>query len=134
MTLIILLWPNSESPHNGTLLFLILIFATITSLAAHYSHLLQGCMVAIAGGSWRLIACEEDGAKLWWRVERQLWIEAVGDAWRRRSGEIQRLGGKFWSGRFFRIGRRELQRSEWGELVVKEDEGRLCQRIPEMCR
>jgi hypothetical protein len=24
--------------------------------------------------------------------------------------EIQRLGGKFWSGRFFRIGRRELQR------------------------
>jgi hypothetical protein len=35
----------------------------------------------------------------------------------------------------FRVGRRELQRrSEGGELVVKEDEGRLCQRIPEMCR
>jgi hypothetical protein len=24
--------------------------------------------------------------------------------------EIQRLGNKFWSGRFFRIGRRKLQR------------------------
>jgi hypothetical protein len=40
-------------------------FATITSLAAHYSHLLQGCMAATDGGSWRLIAREEDDAKLW---------------------------------------------------------------------
>ncbi len=35
----------------------------------------------------------------------------------------------------FGVGRGELQkRSERRELVVKEDEGRLCQRIPEMCR
>jgi hypothetical protein len=47
------------------MLFLILIFATITSLAAHYSHLLQDCMAATSGGSRRIIAHEEDGAKLW---------------------------------------------------------------------
>jgi hypothetical protein len=47
------------------MLFLILIFATITGLAAHYSHLLQRCMVATSGGSRRFIAREEDGAELW---------------------------------------------------------------------
>jgi hypothetical protein len=47
------------------MLLLILIFATITGLAAHYSHLLQGCMAATSGGSRRPIAREEDGAKLW---------------------------------------------------------------------
>jgi hypothetical protein len=35
----------------------------------------------------------------------------------------------------WRVGMRELQwRSERRELVVREDEGRLGQRIPEMCR
>jgi hypothetical protein len=47
------------------MLLLILIFATITGLAAHYSHLLQGCMAATSGGSRRPIAHEEDSAKLW---------------------------------------------------------------------
>jgi hypothetical protein len=47
------------------MLFLILIFTTINSLAAHYSHLLQECMAAASGRSRRLIAREEDGAKLW---------------------------------------------------------------------
>jgi len=46
-------------------LFLILIFATITGLAAHYSHLLQECMAATFGGPRRLIAREEDGVQLW---------------------------------------------------------------------
>ncbi len=60
-----LLWPNSGSPHNGAMLFLILIFATITGLATLYSHLLQECMAATCGRSRRLIAREEDGAELW---------------------------------------------------------------------
>jgi hypothetical protein len=47
------------------MLLLILIFATITGLAVHYSHLLQGCITATFGGSRRLIAREEDGAELW---------------------------------------------------------------------
>jgi hypothetical protein len=47
------------------MLFLILIFATIIGLAAHYSHLLQGCMAATSRRSRRLITREEDGAKLW---------------------------------------------------------------------
>jgi hypothetical protein len=47
------------------MLFLILIFATITGLAAHYSHLLQGCMATTFGGSRRFIVREEDNAKLW---------------------------------------------------------------------
>jgi hypothetical protein len=47
------------------MLFLILIFATITGLAVHYSHLLQGCMAATSRGSRRLIAREEHGAELW---------------------------------------------------------------------
>jgi hypothetical protein len=46
-------------------LFLILIFATITGLAAHYSHSLQECLAATAEGPKRLIAREEDGAQLW---------------------------------------------------------------------
>jgi hypothetical protein len=54
------------------MLFLILIFATITGLAAHYSHLLQGCMEGTFGGSRRLIAREEDGAELWIREVLQL--------------------------------------------------------------
>jgi hypothetical protein len=47
------------------MLFLILIFVTITGLAAFYSHLLQECMAATCGKSRRLIAREEDGAELW---------------------------------------------------------------------
>jgi hypothetical protein len=43
-------------------LFLILIFATITGLAAHYSHLLLECMAVAFGGPRRLITHEEDGA------------------------------------------------------------------------
>jgi hypothetical protein len=54
------------------MLLLILIFVTITGLAAHYSHLLQGCMAATFGGSRRPIACEEDGAELWIREVLQL--------------------------------------------------------------
>jgi hypothetical protein len=57
--------PNNGSPHNGAILLLILIFATIIGLVAHYSHLLQGCMAATSGGSRRFIAREEDGAELW---------------------------------------------------------------------
>jgi capsular polysaccharide biosynthesis protein len=44
------------------MLSLILIFATITGLAAHYSLL---CMAATYEGSRRLIVREEDGAELW---------------------------------------------------------------------
>jgi hypothetical protein len=40
-------------------------FATITGLAAHYSHLLLECMAAASRGPRRLIAREEDGARLW---------------------------------------------------------------------
>jgi hypothetical protein len=47
------------------MLLLILIFATITSLVAHYSHLLQGCMATISGGLRRLIVREEDDVELW---------------------------------------------------------------------
>ncbi len=79
------LWPNNRSPHNGTMLFLILIFATITGLAAHYSHLLQGCMAATSGRSRRLIALEDDGVELWIGEVLQLWFGAVGNAWQRRS-------------------------------------------------
>jgi hypothetical protein len=46
-------------------LFLILIFATIAGLAAHYSHLLLECMAVASGGPRRLIAREEDDARLW---------------------------------------------------------------------
>jgi len=49
-----------------------MIFATITGLAAHYSHLLQECMVATSGGPRRLIAREEDDAQLWLREVLQL--------------------------------------------------------------
>jgi hypothetical protein len=47
------------------MLLLILIFATIIGLAAHYSHLLQGCMADTSRGSRRPIASEEDGVELW---------------------------------------------------------------------
>jgi hypothetical protein len=54
------------------MLFLILIFATITGLAAHYSHLLQECMAATFGGPRKLIAREEDSAQLWFGEVLQL--------------------------------------------------------------
>jgi hypothetical protein len=46
-------------------LFLILIFATITGLVAHYSHLLLECMATASGGPRSLIVREEDNARLW---------------------------------------------------------------------
>jgi len=44
---------------------LILIFATIAGLPVHYSHLLLECMAVASGGQKRVIACEGDGARLW---------------------------------------------------------------------
>jgi hypothetical protein len=53
-------------------LLLILIFATITGLAAHYSHLVQKCMAAASEGLRRIIARKEDGAQLWCEEALQL--------------------------------------------------------------
>jgi hypothetical protein len=47
-------------------------FATITSLAAHYSHLLQKCMAAASKGLRMIIARKEDGAQLWFEEALQL--------------------------------------------------------------
>jgi hypothetical protein len=47
-------------------------------------HYYRECMVAVSGRSWRLITHEWGGAELWWGVELQLWVEAVGNAWQLR--------------------------------------------------
>jgi hypothetical protein len=51
-------------------------------------HYYRECIAAVSGGSWRLITCEWGGAELWWGVELQLWVEAVGNAWRLRRKQI----------------------------------------------
>jgi len=44
-------------------------------------HYYKESMTAISRGSWRLITREWGSAELWWGVELQLWVEAVGNAW-----------------------------------------------------
>jgi hypothetical protein len=52
-------------------------------------HYYWDCMVATSRGSWKLITSEWDDVGLWWGVELQLWIKAVGNAW-----QLRRFGVK----------------------------------------
>jgi len=104
-----ILSPNSGSPHNGAMLFLILIFATITGLAALYSHLLQECMAATCGRSRRLIAREEDGAELWTRRCCNYDLRRLGMHGGERAGD-SKARREVLGGDFLELQVRELQR------------------------
>jgi hypothetical protein len=80
-------------------------------------------MAAASGGPRRLIAREEDGARLWFGEVLQSWFEAVGCVWRQGSWQF---GG--WEERFWGAGEWRKEAEFLGEK--KAD----CARRLEMCR
>jgi hypothetical protein len=129
------MWPNNGSSHNGALLFLISIFATVMDFGC---ALLSFTERMHGDYCWRIMEAD----RVWGR-RRGIMVKS-GDSIMNWGGwgcmaaeewEIQRLEGKFGSGRFWEWeGESCKRRSGWRELVVKEDEGRLCRRIPKMCK